>query len=66
MSIANDPFGVFTTFPSTETFSVTPIIESDALRVRLLAAFDLSDRRGNELLVAYAELHAKRYPKEPA
>lgn len=42
-----------------------PVRQLDDLRTRLLAAFDLSDRRGNELLVAIAEIHAKRYPKEP-
>lgn len=40
--------------------------ETADLRARLLAAFDLSDRRGNELLVAIAEIHAKRYPKVPS
>ena len=42
-----------------------PDRQPDDLRTRLLAAFDLSDRRGTELLVAYAEIHAKRYPKVP-
>ena len=36
----------------------------DPRRVQLLALFDMSDERGQSLLLAIAGIHAARYPKE--
>lgn len=38
----------------------------DARRVQLLALFDMSDERGQALLLAIAGIHAARYPKVKA
>jgi len=36
----------------------------DPRRAQLIALFDLSDVRGQDLLIAIAGIHAARYPKE--
>lgn len=38
---------------------------SDPRKAQLLALFDLSDKRGQDLLIAIAGIHADRYPKVP-
>jgi hypothetical protein len=37
----------------------------DPRKAQLLALFDLSDKRGQDLLIAIAVIHADRYPKVP-
>ncbi len=51
---------------SIQQFPEVPLSESaDTLRKeRLIDLFDKSDRRGQDLLISYAEIHANRYPKE--
>lgn len=36
----------------------------DARRAQLIALFDLSDSRGQDLLLQIAGIHAARYPRE--
>ena len=39
---------------------------ADPRKAQLLALFDLSDKRGQDLLLQIAGIHAARYPKVPA
>jgi hypothetical protein len=49
-----------TKMPRIQTFSA-----NDPRKAQLLALFDLSDKRGQDLLIAIAVIHADRYPKVP-
>ena len=47
------------------TTNPIPPLSADPRKAQLLALFDLSDKRGQDLLIAIAVIHADRYPKVP-
>lgn len=53
---------------SRRQFEAAPVVPMlvDPRRAQLLALFDMSDTRGQDLLLQIAGIHAARYPKEKA
>lgn len=51
--------------PSRRQFEDLPVVPLlvDPRRAQLLALFDMSDARGQDLLLAIAGIHAARYPR---
>lgn len=64
MSIENDiKQANIRAFDTHATLQVTP---ADPRRAQLIALFDMSDERGQALLLAIAGIHAARYPRNAA
>lgn len=49
-----------------DTHAPLQVPPADPRRVQLIALFDMSDERGQALLLAIAGIHAARYPKVKA